>query len=427
MRSPAFSASVLWHDGATPPEVPAAPLPDRADLVVVGAGYGGLAAARRLATAGRHVVVVEADRLGAGASTRNGGMVIPELKAGPQALRRRYGELSTRMNAEVNAAFDLVERLAGPGGIDCDYERTGQLWLAHAEGRVREVRALVEDHAAEGEDVRFLDRDALGAEIGSDAFPAAALIARTGGLDPARYHAGLARLALGAGAELHDRTRAVSLTPRPAAAGGGTVVLTERGPIVADAVIVTTNATADALVPRLRRGVLPMGSFIIATEVLDPALLDAVTPTRRMMVDTKNLLFYWRATPDGRLAFGGRRSLSPSTLAESTDFLYDAMTRLHPQLAGVPVERAWGGSVALTLDRMPHAGRHDNVWWCTGCNGSGVALMTGMGDRTAGALLGDESPSAFAELALRPIPLTRFRRWWLPVVGQWFRAQDRRR
>ncbi len=424
VRSADFTPTVLWHDGVDLTVPPRRALPTDADVVVVGAGYGGLAAARRLAGAGRHTVVVDADPLGTGASTRNGGMVIPELKAGPVALQRQYGPLGRRMHAEISAAFDHVEELIAAEHIDCDYTRSGQLYLAHNERMVSPLRHLAQEHVVVGDDVRFLDRDELGAEIGSDAFTAGLVLPRTGGLDPARFHAGLVDLALAAGAELHERTRALSLRPGP---DMGTTVVTDRGEVHARDVVIATNATADDLVPALRRKVLPMGSFIIATEVLDPDLLDAVTPTRRMMVDTKNLLFYWRATPDGRLAFGGRRSLRESTLDEATDFLYDAMVGVHPMLAGVAVDRAWGGSVALTLDRMPHVGRVEGAWYLTGCNGSGVALMTWLGHAVAGTMLGEQPPPSFTELSFRSMPLERFRRQWLPVAGSWFRWEDSRR
>ncbi len=423
-RSSDFRLAVLWHDRAEPPTVPIAPLPGHADVVVVGGGYGGLAAARRLAAAGRHTVVLEADALGRGASTRNGGMVIPELKAGPVTLQRHYGPLGLRMHHEIGEAFDHIEQLIADESIDCDYERTGQLYLAHNEHSVTTLRHLAHEHLTIGDPVLFLERGELAGEVGSDAFTAGVVLPRTGGLDPARYHAGLTRLALAAGSEIHERTRAIELSPGP---NGATSVRTERGTIEARDVIVATNATCDDLVPTLRRRVLPMGSFIIATEVLPTEVLAAVTPTRRMMVDTKNLLFYWRATPDGRIAFGGRKSLVPTTVDEAADFLYEAMVRIHPMLEGVAIDRAWGGSVALTLDRMPHVGRAGGAWYLTGCNGSGVALMTWLGHAVAGTVLGEQPPPSFTELPFRPLPLGRLRRQWIPVAGRWFQWEDQRR
>jgi glycine/D-amino acid oxidase-like deaminating enzyme len=195
--------------------------------------------------------------------------------------------------------------------------------------------------------------------------------------------------------------------------------------IEADHVIVTTNAYADGLLPELARRVVPIGSFIVATEPLAPEVIDAISPRRRMFVDTKNLLFYWRISPDGRLLFGGRRSLARSSVAEAADYLTAAMGRIHPQVAHAAVTHRWGGDVAITLDRMPHVGRIRRAWYATGCNGSGVALNTWLGHRVARTVLGDAPPPAFAELHHRPVPLHRFRRAYLPLVGEWFRFQDR--
>jgi glycine/D-amino acid oxidase-like deaminating enzyme len=425
LRSPSYRESVLWHEQAEFPNVPAATPPRSADCVVVGAGYAGLSCARDLAREGRSVVVLDAHAVGWGASSRNGGMVIPELKAGPAELGRRYGPLGRRMYAEVNEAFDHVEGLIGVESIDCDYGRSGQLYLAHAERLVPSFKATAREHGEElGEPVRFVPRGALGDEVGSTAYAGGLVIERTGGLHPARFHAGLVRLALAAGAAVHPATPATALERRTGGHGGWRVT-TARGPVDAGAVMVCTNAYADGLLPDLRRRVLPVGSFIIATEVLEPDLARSVSPRNRMLVDSKNFLFYWRLTPDRRLVFGGRRSLASSTIPQARDFLYGSMLRVHPQLAGTRIDRAWGGNVAVTLDRLPHVGRLDGAWYLTGCNGSGVALNTWLGARMAQHLLGEAPLPSFAELPHRPIPVHRARAAYLPLVGLWFRWQDR--
>jgi glycine/D-amino acid oxidase-like deaminating enzyme len=424
LRSPSYREAVLWQEQAEFPDPPPTPPPRSADYVVVGAGYAGLSCARDLARAGRSVVVLDAHRAGWGASSRNGGMVIPELKAGPGALARTYGPLGRRMYNEVNEAFDHVEHLISAESIDCDYSRTGQLFVAHAERLVASLMAMAREHGDElGEPVRFVPRDALGDELGSTAYAAGLVIERTGGLHPARFHAGLFRLALAAGATVSPATAATAIERRGGRAGFR--VVTPRGAVDAAAVVVCTNAYADGLLPELRRRVLPVGSFIIATEVLEPDLARSVSPRGRMLVDSKNFLFYWRLTPDRRLLFGGRRSLLPSTIPQARDFLYAAMLRVHPQLAGTRIDRAWGGNVAVTVDRLPHVGRFDGAWYVTGCNGSGVALNSWLGARTARHLLGEAGLPSFAELQHRPIPLHRARAAYLPLVGLWFRWQDR--
>lgn len=419
--APDFAESVLWQEQARYPPLLARALPREADIVVVGAGYCGLAAAMTTAHAGKDVVVLEERALGWGASSRNGGMVIPELKSGPAALTREYGEqLGPRLYTAVNEAFDWTEKLIA-NGIDCDYARTGQLYLAHHERMVPYLRKTAAEHEALGEPVHVVERDELADEIGSTIYPGGIVIERTGGLHPARFHAGLARLARRAGAVVHDHTPVTTVTRR---AGGGFDVGTRRGTITCEHVIAATNAYADDAIPELRRRVLPVGSYIITTEPLPEELAMELSPRGRMFVDTKSFLFYWRLTPDRRLLFGGRKSLVPPTLTQARDFLYESMVRVHPQLVGTPITHAWGGKVAITLDRMPHVGEIDGVRYATGCNGSGVALNTWLGSRLGDMVLGDEPPP-FAELTHRPIPLWKLRKLYLPVVGQWFKWHDR--
>jgi len=430
LLAPGYQERVFWQTQATPPVIDPHGLPASTDVVIVGAGYCGLSAARELGRRGRSVVVVEQDPIGVGASTRNGGMVLPELKAGPAALEHKYGAVGRHLYAEVNDAFDHVEALIADEAIDCDYHRGGQLYLAHNRAHVPGLQAMVAEHGGElGEPVYWVPADELGDEIGSRAFHGGVVLERSGGLHPARYHAGLARLALAAGADLHDRTTAISLARRSGPAGGFDLT-TNRGSVVARHALVATNAYADGLVPWLRRRVVPVGSYIIATEVLDPEVARSVSPRNRMLVDTKNFLFYWRLSPDGRVLFGGRRSLAPASIPEARDFLYSAMVRLHPQLRGTRLEHAWGGNVAVTLDRMPHFGQIPSgaaagAWFATGCNGSGVALNTWLGAQAA-AVIGGAPPPAFADISFPAVPAHALRAAYLPVVGQWFGYQDRR-
>ena len=418
---PGYQARVLWQDTARPHPVPTAPLPGDADAVVVGGGYCGLSAAGEMARRGRRVVVLDAHDLGWGASTRNGGMVLPELKAGPRSLEEAHGALGLRLHAEVEAAFDHVEAVIAESSIDCAYERSGQLYLSHGERSAAHLDALADELTSVGSPAHVVRGDDLEAEIGSTLFAAGLVVERSGGLHPARFHAGLTRRAVDSGASLHPDTRATAVEPTP----GGWRVVTPKGVVVTRDVLVATNAYADDLVPALRRRVLPMGSFIIATEPLTPDLAEAVLPTRRMCFNDRNLLWYWRLDDAGRMVFGGRKRLGAVSLDEARDHLYRSMVEVHPQLAGTPLERAWGGQVALTLDRLPHCGRIEGLWYATGCNGSGVALNTWLGHRMAAAIDGEPLPP-FAELSHRPIPLHSLRRVWLPVVSAWFRLQDRR-
>lgn len=426
-----YREAPLWHDGA---ELPAAatdpsPLASAVDVAIVGGGYCGITAAAELARRGRSVAVLEADVLGTGASTRNGGMVIPELKHGPRWLAERYGPLGGELVDAVFEAFDLVEHLVEEWSIDCDYARTGGLLLAHHEAQVPHLVEEADERQVElGEDARFLTRDELAAEIGSHEYHGGLLVSRTGGLQPAKYHAGLVRRAVEQGAVLHGSTRVTGITAQRRAAGYR--VETTRGVLTAGEVLVAANAYADGIVPELRRRVVPMGSFIIATEPLDAARARSCIPNGRMVYDTKNFLFYWRRSPDDRIVFGGRTSLSATTVPEARDVLARALVRVHPQLAGVAIDRAWGGNVAITYDRLPHCGRTPlpgggSVAFAGGCNGTGVALMTWFGHRAAAWLTGEEPPPAFSRLPFPKVPLHSQRDRYLPAVGRWFRLRDR--
>jgi glycine/D-amino acid oxidase-like deaminating enzyme len=413
--------AVLWHDA---PDVDLTatsdPPPADVDVVVIGGGYCGLSAALELARRDRSVVVVDRGPLGIGASTRNGGMVLPELKAGPASLEARYGELGRRLHGAVEEAFDHVEALVtGPDGIDCDYARTGRLELAFGPASAADLRALAAELDAVGDGARYVEGADLAAELGSDSFPGGLVVERSGGLQPARFHAGLVARARAAGVALHPGWAATEL------AGQGRQVTLEGGHrIRCRHVLLAVNAHVDAVAPSLRRRVLPMGSFIIATEPLTPEQQRSVLPTGRMVYDTRNLLSYWRLDPDGRMVFGGRKGLGTTTVAQARDFLYERLVRFHPQLQGVRVSRSWGGEVALTRDRFPHCGRVDGAWYAAGCNGSGVALLTWLGNRMAAAICGEALPP-FAELSHPGVPLHRLRSAWLPVVSAALRTQDR--
>jgi len=208
-------------------------------------------------------------------------------------------------------------------------------------------------------------------------------------------------------------------------ADGRSVVETSRGAILARDVIVGTNGYTGALTPSLRRRILAIGSYIIVTEPLAPGLAAEVSPRGRMFFDSKNFLYYWRLTQDGRMLFGGRASMWPTSIARTAEILRRSMVRVHPQLASARVEYAWGGKVAFTFDRMPHVGRVDGVTYATGCCGSGVAIMPWLGVRVAEWVGGSAAPElASLRFPLVPAPYEG-RAWFLPLAGEYWKAKDR--
>jgi len=420
--TPGYRATPYWWDDVDLPQPAPVPLPAEADVCVVGGGYTGLAAALELARAGRHAVVLERDDIAAGASSRNGGMAHPGGKlALPDILARPGGRA---LWDETVAAFEGVETLCAELGVDCDWRRSGHLELAHHPRSAARLRVVADAYDAIGEEARFIGPEELAAEIGSRRFDGGLLVSRSGGLHPAKLAAGLARGAAAAGAGLHGATTVLALrAQRP-----GFVVETSRGEVRCGEVVVATNGTTDRrLVPWLGRRVLGIGSFIIATEPLAPEVAASVSPRGRMFFDTRNLLHYWRPSPDGRrVLFGGRTSLSPTTVEQARDRLYAAMLAVHPQLAGVRIDRAWGGAVALTADRLPHVGRDPvtGVVYAMGYCGSGVALSTHLGRSVGRWLGGGGAPPAFTGGAWPRTPWPARVPALLALGGWWYRARD---
>jgi glycine/D-amino acid oxidase-like deaminating enzyme len=398
-------------------------LPDAADAVVIGGGLTGINAARELARQDASVVLIEAETLGFGASTRNGGIVHPGYKWGPKALIRRYGEETGRdLYRETLEAYDLVRRLIADEGIDCEFRHTGWLELAYGPSHVAGLHEAIESLAVVGGEASFVPRERLREEIGSDAYHAGLVVENGGLLHPGKYFAGLVASAERAGADLHDGIRATSIRRQ---ADGRLVVETSRGAIIAKDVVVGTNGYTDGVVPALRRRIIPIGSYIIATEPLPEDLARELSPKGRAFFDTKNFLYYWHVSEDRRMVFGGRASFMPTSVDRTAAILHRGMLEVHPQLAGYRIDYAWGGNVGFTFDRMPHVGRQDGVTYAMGCCGTGVALMTFLGTAVARWLGGSEAPAlARLKFPLVPAPYEG-RPWFLPFAGEWFRLQDR--
>ena len=419
--APNYREEPYWWREAAPTALQETGLPAEVDVVVVGGGYTGMMAAARLAWRGRSVALLEKHKLGWGASSRNGGMVHPGFKVGPGALLKRYGDRGRQLYQASLDAFALVEETITTNRIDCEFARTGHLYLAHKPGHVGHLEAEARLLGQEfGVSARVLDRDALASEIGSSVYFGGLLYELSGGLHPAKYFAGLVRLAQDRGAHLYDQTAAIAVEHRRQ---GGFVVTTASGRIVSRDVLLATNGYSDALVPSVRRRVIPIGSYIIATEPLAADRAASAIRNRRMLFDSKNFLYYWRLSSDNRMLFGGRASFAPTTIAKARDWLYDAMIRVHPQLAGAMVEHAWGGNVGFTFDRLPHIGRIDGITYALGYCGTGVAMSTYFGRLAADWIAGGELPDCW-QRAFPSVPLYRETPWFLPAVGAYYAALD---
>jgi glycine/D-amino acid oxidase-like deaminating enzyme len=416
-----------WLDTAPAgPDRTATPLPDAVDVAVVGGGLTGLSAAVHLRRKGASVAVLEAERMGWGASGRNGGMATTGLAIGFLSAVDRYGfDEASRMYLAFDAAIDTVEQLVRDEGIDCDFARTGKLNLAvkpaHYASYARNSEVL---NARLGRDTVLVPGDRIRSEIGSDYYCGALVDPRAAGLHVGKFVRGLAEVAAREGASLHEAARVTSIRRT---AGGGKTVRTVRGELRAKQVLVGTDGYTDGAFPRFRRRIVPVGSFVIATEPLEPALIDELMPTRRMASDSKNLVFYFRITPDGRMLFGGRAQFTlsnPDSNQRSARILERGMHEVFPQLVGRRLDYAWGGQVGITLDRMPHAGEHAGIHYSMGYNGHGVQMATFMGRQMAEVMDGHPEANPWHGLRFWAVPFHVGPPWFLPLADAYYRWKD---
>ena len=416
-------ANYWWEPGLLP-DFPDPP-PRRTEILVVGSGYTGTTAAIRLRQAGYDVTVIDAKPLGTGASARNGGMVLSGLSADLATVAKHCGlDQARRLYRESVAAVDAVERLVQEGGIDCAFRRTGFLYAAfkprHADALQR-TRALMRERF--GHTTEWIPADRIREEVDSPVYHGALLETRDAGVHPARYIAGLIRMARRLGVRLHENVTASGITGR----SGGLTVATDRGPIRADRVVAATNGYTGALTPWIRRRLVPVRSLMIATAPLPEARIAALIPKGRMIADTKTFLYYFRPSPDGRrILFGGRPPFPGRSLAENTRRMRENLVSVFPQLRTAAVDYAWWGKLGFTVNHLPHLGHQDGIYHAAGYCGHGVALATHLGEKLAGLIQGTAAGhSAFSSLKFRPIPFYDGRPWFLPLVYRWFSLKDR--
>jgi glycine/D-amino acid oxidase-like deaminating enzyme len=420
-----------WLETVTIPAGEARPLPDNVDVAVVGSGVTGLSAARVLAKRGLSVAVLEGETFGWGASSRNGGMVLTGLKLPVPQLMARYGrEPVQRMYAASLASIDCVEQVIREEQIDCCFSRCGHLEVAskqaHFEGYAQSAALIAREFH---HNLHIVAKSQLRGEIGSDIYYGGLVDETSAGLNPARYVTGLAVAAKRAGAALFDHARVEGVAREDHHTGSKFRLRTAKGSVWAREVFLASGAYTGNATPALRRKIIPIGSYIIATEVLGKELARELSPKNRMIYDSKHFLYYYRLTPDNRMLFGGRAAFFPeteSTVRESTEILRRGMIRVYPQLRDSKVEFVWGGTLDFAFDVMPHTGRTDGMYYALGYAGHGVAMGTYLGSKMAGVILGEPNAIPFDSIPFRspPIGLRGGHTWALPLAGAYYKFLD---
>jgi glycine/D-amino acid oxidase-like deaminating enzyme len=423
--------SNYWLTTVQMPIPPTQPLPEAADVAIIGAGYTGLSAALALAKRGAKVVVLESETIGWGASSRNGGMVLTGLKLGVNQLISKYGgELTRRMYAASLETIETVERIVQEENIACDFARTGHLEVAckpsHFDDYARQAEVIAREFDHQ---LHVVPKDQLRSEIGSGIYHGGMVDEVSAGLNPARYVAGLGTAAMRAGTRICEHTRLHNIQRQSRDGAPGFKLNTSRGAIWASNVFVATSGYTGAATPALRKKIIPIGSFIITTEVLSEALARELSPRNRQIYDSKNYLYYYRLTPDNRMLFGGRAAFFPETdqtVRKSAEILRQGMIEVYPQLRHTKVEYVWGGTLDFCFDIMPHAGQSDGIYFAFGYAGHGVAMATYQGQKAAERIAAGKTDNPFAEIPFPGAPLGLYngKPWFLPFAGAYYKVLD---
>jgi len=419
---------IYWHTTVQmPDDSNLTPLPEKVDVAVIGGGFTGLSAARTLAKRGVKVAVLEANTIGWGASSRNGGMTLTGLKPSMHTVMKKYGRDAARRLFQCSVdSVNTVEEIVEEENIDCGFARYGHLYVANKPKHYDSFKDEVEFMKKEfNHEIHLVSPNDLKNEIGSNRYHGALVDKVSGGLNPAQYVTGLARGAEKAGASLNARARVNRLERR----GTRFVIETERGPLNAESVLVGTSGYTGSVTKKLQKKIIPIGSFIIATERLSDELANELSPNNRMIFDSMHYLNYFRLW-DNRMIFGGRAAFfpeNPNTIQRSAEILRREMLQVYPQLKDAKIEYVWGGTLDFAFDMMTHVGEMDGIYYSLGYAGHGVAMASHLGKTVAEAMLaGNIKKHPFAQFDFPGAPLGLYdgRPWFLPFAGAWQKFLD---
>jgi glycine/D-amino acid oxidase-like deaminating enzyme len=405
------------------------PLPQKADVVVIGGGYTGTSAALRLAKGGAKVVLLESNHIGWGASARNGGQALSCMHHNFVDLVKFHGmeRAKAMFQASVHAA-DMVERVVAEEKIECGFERCGHIEAASKPAHFKKL--MNEQEALErelGYKTQIVPREGMGSEIATTAYEGLMVYERSGKVQPAKFVQGLASAAERAGADIHEGTRVIAIERKGDSATNDGIrftVHTERGTVEAKDVFVASNAWIGEIVPQFRHRVFPAESFIIATEPLREDLVRRLIPHGRVIFDTKNMLSYYRFSDDNRMVFGGRDALISASAKWNIASLRKGMLEVFPELQDAAIDYYWHGTLGMTMDEATHAGQVGGLWYSMCYVGHGVTLATYMGEQIANAILGMEYENPFDEMDIPLAPFYHGKAWFVDIGKMWYRLLD---
>lgn len=420
-----YKETSYWLEGLSPlteaVEIP----PRNVDVAIVGSGYTGLNAALQTSRGGRSTVVLEAGNPGFGCSTKNGGQVSTSIKPSLEKLSTKFGqEKGVAIRREGENALDWIEEFVSSENIDCSFVRSGRYHAAHTPKHYEMITRDAEKlNRSEGVEAFAVPSSEQLKELGSDVYHGGVVFPRHASLDPGKYHRGLLQRAVESGVDVVGNCAVMDIEK----VADGFILKTPKGRVKARDVIVATNGYTTKLTPWLQRRVIPIGSYIIATEKLDPSMVDTLFPTNRIASDTCKVVYYYRTSPDRqRVLFGGRVSATETNPMLSGPKLLKDMCRIFPQLEGTKISHSWTGTVAYTFDELAHTGQHNGIYYSMGYCGSGVSMASYLGMRLGQKVLRlAEGKTAFDDLPFPTRPLYTGKPWFLPAVVSWYRFRDR--
>ena len=417
-----------WYAATATPLEPFALLKgaQKADVCVIGAGYTGLSAALHLAQAGRDVVLLDAQRVGFGASGRNGGQLGSGQRMEQDALEALMGEPEAAKLWDLGEdAKDLVKSLIAEHKIDC-HLKPGVAWTGSTDGEVRHLHEYANLLATkyDYDQLETLDHAALQSVCPSPDYRGGILDIGAAHLHPLNYALGLARAAAAAGVRIHERSAVHHIDE-----GAPATVRTDAGHVVADHVILACNGYLGGLNRKVAARVMPINNFIAATEPLGDRIND-VLPRDVAVADSRFVVNYFRLSHDGRLLFGGGESYGYRFPSDITAKVRKPMSVVFPQLSDVKIDYAWGGTLGITMKRLPYLTRIGaNMLSASGYSGHGVGTATHAGQLMARAIQGDgDGFDTMAAMPTMPFPGGPAMRSPLLVLAMsWYAMRDRLR